>query len=108
MPRTAILIPPSISIITDTIDTVDRSQLQRTRAQHDVEPLPITIDECVHWGIPFSKLMVFNPGKAYTPMGKLEGPDLIPKIIHQIWLGGKMSVAQEYFLSKARKLYPDY
>ena len=26
-----------------------------------------------------------------------EGPDLIPKIIHQVWLGGKLPPAKKYF-----------
>lgn len=51
---------------------------------------------------------MFNPGHEFVSVDKKQGPDKIPKVIHQIWLGGKMGIAQEYFYNKAKKIYPDY
>jgi hypothetical protein len=37
------------------------------------------------------------------------GPDLIPKIIHQVWLGtSDLPPAKKYCYEKAKKLYPSY
>ena len=53
-------------------------------------------------------MLVFNPGDEFLPVDKKEGPNLIPKVIHQIWLGGKMPISKQYFFDKAKKVYPDY
>ena len=47
--------------------------------------------------IPFSKLVAFNNGTDFVPIDKKKGPDRIPKIIHQVWLGSKMPPAKKYF-----------
>ncbi len=42
-------------------------------------------------------------------MDERQGPDLIPKVIHQVWLGSKeLPPAKKYFFLKAKKIYPDY
>lgn len=52
--------------------------------------------------------MVFNKGAEFIPVEKKEGPNIIPKIIHQVWVGGPMPYAKRYFLEKTKKMYPDY
>ena len=80
----------------------------KTRARFDVEPIAVTIDEIVHAKVSFSKLLVFNPGDDFVPVNLKEGPDIIPRVIHQVWLGGKMPISKSYFYEKAKKMYPHY
>lgn len=42
------------------------------------------------------------------PVDEKQGPDRIPKVIHQVLLGSELPVAQDYFLAKTRKVYPEY
>lgn len=60
------------------------------------------------WGVPFSKQLVFNKGREYVPMNKKKGPELIPKVIHQAWLGGDLPYAKKYFYEKTQRLHPNY
>lgn len=39
------------------------------------------------WKIPFSKMIVLNNGDEFTPVDEKKGPEIIPKIIHQAWIG---------------------
>jgi mannosyltransferase OCH1-like enzyme len=39
----------------------------------------------------------------------LSGPELIPRIIHQVWLGtNELPPAKMYFFRKTQKMYPDF
>ena len=38
----------------------------------------------------------------------MAGPDIIPKVIHQIQLGGSLSKSKSYFYQKTHKIYPNY
>lgn len=58
--------------------------------------------------IPFKKILVLNPGNDFVPVSSKTGPDIIPKIIHQTWLGSTLPPAKEYFVKKAKVMYPDY
>jgi len=58
--------------------------------------------------IPFSKMFAFNPGEDFVSVDERQGPELIPKVIHQVWLGSKLPPAKEYFYRKAQKMYPSY
>jgi mannosyltransferase OCH1-like enzyme len=53
-------------------------------------------------------MLVFNKGEEYIPMDQKTGPERIPKIVHQAWLGGKLPYAKQYFLDKAKRLLPNY
>ena len=53
-------------------------------------------------------MLVFNNGDEYVPPNQQASPDLIPKVIHQIWLGGQMPISKSYFLEKTRRMYPHY
>lgn len=90
IPQTAVLIDSSIKIQTGYFDKVDMDQLKKTRARFDAEPVRKTMEEILGFDISFEKLLVFNPGNRFVPVNEKKGPDLIPKVIHQAWLGGKM------------------
>ena len=63
----------------------------------------------IKWKIPFSKMIALNTGDEFTPVDDKEGPNLIPKVIHQVWLGSKaLPPAKIYFLKKTTKIYPNY
>ena len=59
--------------------------------------------------VSFSKVVVLNPGLEFVSVEKKEGPQLIPRVIHQAWLGSKdLPPAKEYLLRKTKKMYPHY
>lgn len=66
------------------------------------------MEEILGFDIAFDKQIVFNPGNKFISVNDKKGPNLIPKIIHQAWLGSKLGIVQEYFLSKTKMVYPDY
>lgn len=42
-------------------------------------------------------------------MDQKQGPDLIPKVIHQVWLGSQeLPPAKKYFVAKTEMMYPDF
>ena len=53
-------------------------------------------------------MYAFNPGNDFVSVDNRQGPDLIPKIIHQVWLGSRLPPAKEYFYKKTKKMYPNY
>lgn len=53
-------------------------------------------------------MAAFNPGDDFVPVESKQGPQLIPKIIHQVWLGSKIPPAKQYFIEKTKKIYPNY
>ena len=54
-------------------------------------------------------MLAFNNGDEFVPADKKKGPDLIPKVIHQVWLGTpRLPPAKEYFLRKTQMMYPDF
>jgi hypothetical protein len=71
--------------------------MRKTHARYDIEPIARTIDEISRWGVSFSKLLVFNSGDDFVPVDKKEGLDIIPRVIHQVWLGGKLPIDKIYF-----------
>jgi hypothetical protein len=73
---------------------VNREQITKTKARYDAEPISKTIEEINNFDIPFDKLLVFNPGNKWVSVDDKKGPDIIPKVIHQAWLGSKLGVAQ--------------
>ena len=62
----------------------------------------------IHYHVPFTKLLAINYGEDFVSVNDKKGPDLIPKIIHQVWLGSKLPPAKQYFYDKTRKMYPEY
>lgn len=59
--------------------------------------------------IPFSKILSLNPGNDFVSVDNRTGPNFIPKIIHQAWLGTNyLPPAKEYFFKKTKKMYPNY
>ena len=62
----------------------------------------------IGYKIPFSKIVAFNQGEDFVSIDDKKGPNLIPKIIHQVWLGSKLPPAKLYFYEKTKKMYPSY
>lgn len=58
--------------------------------------------------VPVSKMAAFNPGDDFVPVYRKTGSQLIPKIIHQVWLGSSIPPAKQYFIEKTKKIYPSY
>lgn len=53
--------------------------------------------------------MVLNRGEKFDSIENKKGPELIPKVIHQVWLGGKtMPPTKQYFLGKTKVMYPSF
>jgi|JI6StandDraft_1071083.scaffolds.fasta_scaffold453904_2 mannosyltransferase OCH1-like enzyme len=53
--------------------------------------------------------MAFNNGDEFTPVDDMKGPEVIPKVIHQVWLGtNELPPAKMYFFRKTQTMYPDF
>jgi mannosyltransferase OCH1-like enzyme len=53
-------------------------------------------------------MLVFNQGAEFVPIDKKTGPELIPKVIHQAWLGGDLPYSKKYLYDKTQRMYPNY
>jgi hypothetical protein len=111
VPRRAVILPPGIAIAAREWRQPDLAQLQATRARLECEEVQESIHNLLKWKIPFSKMLVFNDGREFQSVEQRARikPQLIPKVIHQVWLGTKdLPPAKQYFLDKTKKMYPDY
>lgn len=61
--------------------------MARTRVRLECEEVQETIHNLLKWKIPFRKALAFNHGDEFIPVDKQTGPEIIPKVIHQVWLG---------------------
>lgn len=43
-------------------------------------------------------MAAFNPGEDFVPVQERKGPELIPRVIHQVWLGSEIPSAKKYFI----------
>ena len=50
----------------------------------------VNIDHLIQNGQAMSEFAIFNKGDKYEPYTERKKPQRIPKIIHQIWVGGEM------------------
>ena len=53
-------------------------------------------------------MVAFNEGLDFVSVDEKTGPDLIPRKIHQVWLGGQMPPLKNYLYEKTKKMYPSY
>jgi len=67
-----------------------------------------TLNEIYKRKIPFSKIVTYNDAKDWVSVDDRKGPDLIPKIIHQIWLGETIPPVKQYFIDKTKAMFPSY
>ena len=60
--------------------------------------------------VPFSKLVSFNHGEDFVPVHEKSGEEIIPRVIHQVWLGSadKLPPAKQYFYDKTKRVYPSF
>ncbi len=62
--------------------------------QLDCESIGGTLDEIQRFNVPFEKLVVFNRGDEFVGVNHRKGPNLIPRVIHQIHFGSRLSVSE--------------
>ncbi len=68
-----------------------------------------TLYEFLKFKVPFPKLVALNDGEYFVPANKKKGPEIIPKVIHQVWLGtSQLPPAKQYFYRKTQMMYPNY
>jgi hypothetical protein len=60
------------------------------------------MDHLVQNGIPMEEFAVLNPANEFEPYTKRRKPQLIPKVIHLVWLGGPMPEAKQKILEMNR------
>ena len=69
-------------------EEVSREQLFQTRGRVSGIPVSETIETMIHYKVPFSENVAFNKGEDFVSLDDKTGPDLIPRKIHQVWIGG--------------------
>lgn len=74
----------------------------------DSYAMTYSMDHLVQNGIPMSDFAVFNPGLEYEPYTTRNKPQLIPKIVHVIWIQGQMSKIKATIFKMNQALYPDW
>lgn len=73
------------------------------------ESIKQTLTHFINWKISFEKMVVLNKGEKFVSIETKKGKELIPKVIHQIWLGSKsMPPTKQYFLGKTKLMYPSF
>ena len=87
---------------------MSREQLTITRNRISGFPLADSFDYLLKYGLPFPEIVAFNEGKDFVSVDDQAGPDLIPRKIHQVWLGGPMPPVKNYLYEKTKKIYPSY
>jgi hypothetical protein len=54
-------------------------------------------------------MLALNNGDDFVPVEDRKGPEIIPKVIHQVWLGDKeLPPSKKYLYEKTKKIYPNY
>ena len=71
-------------------------------------PVTDTIQGMMSDWVPFPDIVAFNKGEDFVSVNDKTGPDLIPRKIHQVWLGGQMPPLKNYLYEKTKKMYPSY
>jgi mannosyltransferase OCH1-like enzyme len=95
-------------ILTDTYEEINKTQLNMTFFRSDVIGMKTHVHHLVNNGQTMKDLAIFNPGNKYEPYTVRSKPQRIPKIIHQIWVGGTMSEGKRLIMEANRELYPDW
>lgn len=80
----------------------------RIKHRYDIEGIADNLIQSVDVHQPYRKILVFNQGEEYIGIDKKTGPQLIPKLIHSVWIGGKMPKTRRYFIDKIQRMHPDY
>ena len=102
------VMPKNLTIRTNKWEEVNRYQFKKTRSRLDSYKTLSFISEIYNHKIPFSKLVAYNDAKDFVSVDERKGPDLIPRVIHQVWLGSSIPPAKQYFIDKTKRMYPAY
>ena len=108
LPLRVDILTTNISLIVKGLEQVSKEQIKMTRTRLSGLSVQKQIESILLYKIPFTKLVAFNNGDDFVPVQEKKGPELIPKVIHQAWLGGKLPPAKQYFYDKTKKMYPAY
>ncbi|CAM5999885.1 unnamed protein product [Sphagnum balticum] len=99
----------NVAIRTKEWEQYDEEQLKEVRYKFPGFSLAQSVNYFNDFGVPFSKYFVFNDGKEARTAEERRGmPQLIPKIIHQVWIRGELPPMKAYFSKKTQEMYPDY
>lgn len=85
-------------INTGVWEEVDKKELKRNYYKMDSYAMTYNMDHLVQNGIPMTEFAVFNPGLEYQPYTLRNKPPIIPKIIHIVWIEGKMPPTKQKIL----------
>jgi hypothetical protein len=110
-PRKAVIVPGQALLHIFRWEKIDKQQLQRTWTRLECEDVFESMHNLLKWKIPFSKMLAFNNGQEFVPAEERMKtmPALIPRIIHQVWLGtNEPPPAKQYLYKKTKLLYPNY
>ena len=97
LPLNIEMAPVNTSIVIQKWEEVDQEQLKATSSRITGISIQQQLASIIHYKVPFSKLVAFNPGEDFVSADERKGPELIPRKIHQVWLGSKMPPAKKYF-----------
>ena len=50
----------------------------------------------IAYRVPFPKIVAFNEGHDFVSVDDKKGPELIPRKIHQVWIGSALPPAKQY------------
>lgn len=95
-------------IWTEQYEHLNLDLIARMKHRYTIESIEASLMNTVETKVPFRNMLVFNNGTQYVGIDKKKGPELIPKLIHQVWLGGKLPQSKKYFMDKIQKMHPDY
>ena len=65
---------------------MDRSEIAKKNFKHDVYPMTYNLDHLLQNGQSLDELAVFNPAKTRLPYTQRNRPDIIPKVVHLVWI----------------------
>jgi hypothetical protein len=74
-------------ISTGSWELIDRVELKRHLYKLESYAMTYNIDHLVQSGISMEEFAVFNPADQYEPFTVRDKPQLIPRIIHSVWVG---------------------
>ena len=77
-------------------EEVSREQLTATSSRLSGFSLAYTLPTMIAYRVPFPKIVAFNEGHDFVSVDDKKGPELIPRKIHQVWIGSALPPAKQY------------
>jgi hypothetical protein len=106
MPREKVF--PNIIIHTNHFKTADLTRFEYY-AKFRYYPACEIIDVYQYYHEPVETMVVFNDGREEQGLDARKGmPELIPRKIHQIWIGGEVPKFKQFLMQRLRDAHPKY